>query len=205
MDASIGRLLDRLIELDLFDNTYLIFFSDNGGRNTIPQAPPNKEHRNAPLRDGKHSFYEGGIRVPFIVIGPGVKAGSVCTVPVTGLDVFPTIADLAGFPEPLPENIDGGSLRLILHNSGMGSVQRAHPFLIFHQAADRTAISAIRQGDYKLVKTWGKDQLELFDLSQDLSETDDLSDRMRDKTRELDALLTGFLEEVRAETRGADK
>lgn len=205
MDGAIGRILDKLIELELIKDTYLFFFSDNGGRNTIPKAPPREEHRNAPLRDGKHSFYEGGIRVPFIVLGPRVKAGSVSTVPVTGLDIFPSLADLARYPHPLPKNIDGGSLRPILHNGGTGSVKRARPFLVFHQAVDRTPISAIRLGDYKLVKTWRKDRLELFDLSRDLSEANDLSTRMKDKTRELDGLLTGFLQEVGAETRRTEK
>ena len=199
LDQSVGRVLDKLIELDLLENTYLIFMSDNGGRNTIPKAPQSEVHRNAPLRDGKHSFYEGGIRVPFIVLGPGVNPGAVCDAPVTGVDLLPTFADLAGYSHPLPDNIDGGSLRQLLHNGGQGSVKRARPYLIFHQAADRKPISAIRLGDYKLVKTWRENTLELFDLSHDLSEVEDLSNRMSDKTRELDDLLTTFLEEVGAD------
>ena len=200
MDAGIGRILDRLIELRLLEDTYVVFMSDNGGRTTIPDAPKPEVDRNAPLRDGKHSFYEGGIRVPFIVLGPGVKPNSVCTVPVTGVDLLPTFADLAGYPEPLPDNIDGGSLRPLLINEGRGVVERANPFLVFHQAADRDPISAIRQGDFKLVKTWGKNKLELFDLSHDISEANDLSEQMSGKTNELHALLTGFLNKVNAAT-----
>lgn len=200
MDAGIGRILDLLVKLDLLKNTYVIFMSDNGGRNSIPKAPDSKIHRNAPLRDGKHSFYEGGIRVPFIAIGPGVEAGSVCTVPVTAVDLFPTFADIAGYSDSLPRNIDGGSLRQLLQNKGEGTVKRPRPYLIFHQGVDRTAISAIRLGDYKLVKTWKKKKLELFDLSRDISEANDLSNQMRDKTRELDSMLTGFLKKVGAET-----
>ncbi len=203
MDAGIGRILDKLIELGLLENTYVIFMSDNGGRTTIPQAPKSEIDRNAPLRDGKHSFYEGGIRVPFIAVGPGVKPNSVCTVPVTGVDLLPTFADLAGYPDPLPDNIDGGSIRPLLHSNGQeegqGTVKRARPFLVFHQAADREPISAIRLGDYKLVKTWDKNRLELFDLSRDISEVNDLSDQMSDKTDELHTLLTGFLDEVDAD------
>ncbi|MDP7656389.1 MAG: sulfatase [Roseibacillus sp.] len=208
MDASIGRILDRLTELKLLRNTYLIFLSDNGGRNTIPKAPKMKEARNAPLRDGKHSFYEGGIRVPFIVLGPGVKPGSVSTVPVTGLDILPTLADLAGYRKPLPESMDGGSMRSVFHNAGQGVIRRARPFLVFHQAVDRTAISAIRFGDFKLVKNWKKGQLELFDLSKDLSESRDISRRNPEKTRKLHGMLTGFLEEIGAatqQTRGKKK
>ncbi len=139
--------------------------------------------------------------MPFIVLGPGVKPGSVSTVPVTGLDILPTLADLAGYRKPLPESMDGGSMRLVLHNAGQGVIRRARPFLVFHQAVDRTAISAIRLGDFKLVKTWKKGRLELFDLSKDLSESRDISDRNPEQTRKLHAMLTGFLAEVGAATR----
>ena len=139
--------------------------------------------------------------MPFIILGPGVEPGSVSEVPITGLDIFPTLADLAGYADPLPNNIDGGSLRSVLHNEGEGSVVRPNPFLVFHQAVDRKAVSAIRLGDYKLVKTWEQNRLELFDLSRDISEADDLSGRMKDKTRELESLLTNFLTDVGAEIR----
>ncbi|MCA9215258.1 MAG: sulfatase [Planctomycetales bacterium] len=202
LDDSVGRILDHLNERNLRKNTYLIFMSDNGGRNTIPNSPETRVHRNAPLRDGKHSFYEGGVRVPFFVLGPGVQPGSVCHVPVTGLDLLPTFADLAGCPGQLPDNIDGGSLRRLLHNEGQGKVERNKPFLIFQEAANRRAISAIRLGDYKLVKTWKSRRLELFDLSRDLSEVDDLSSKNPEKTNELESLLVGFLAEVGAATKG---
>ncbi len=205
VDAGIGRILDKLIELKMLDNTYVIFLADNGGRTTIPNAPKASEDLNAPLRDGKHSMYEGGLRVPFIVLGPGVKAGSVSTVPVTGTDILPTLADLTGDTDQLPGNIDGGSIRTVLHNGGVGNVQRPSPFLVFHQAVDRDPQSAIRLGDYKLVKTWSKNRLELFDLSRDLSESDDLSTVMPDKTSELHNLLTNYLHEVQAETRRTEK
>ena len=205
LDAGIGRILDKLIELKLLQNTYVILLADNGGRTTIPGAPKSSEDLNAPLRDGKHSMYEGGLRVPFIVLGPGVKAGSVSTVPVTGTDILPTLADLAEYSDPLPGNIDGGSIRAVLHNGGVGVVRRPNPFLVFHQAVDRNPMSAIRAGDYKLVKTWAKNRLELFDLSKDLSEATDLSGTMPDKTRELHALLTEYLKNVGAETRQTEK
>ena len=205
VDAGVGRILDKLVELDLLKSTYLIFMSDNGGRNSIPKALRSEVPRNAPLRDGKHSFYEGGIRVPFFVVGPRVKPGTVCTVPVTGVDLLPTFADLAGYSTALPHNIDGGSLRPLLWNDGQGIVKRLNPFLVFHQAVDRTPISAIRRGDYKLVKTWKSKKLELFDLSHDLSETNDLSDQMVDRTQELNSLLDSFLEGVGAETSQTKK
>lgn len=205
MDAGIGRILDKLEELDMLENTWLIFMSDNGGRNSIPKAPAAKEHLNAPLRDGKHSFYEGGIRVPFIVLGPGVEPGSVSDVPVSGVDVLPTLADLAGYSNPLPGNIDGGSLREVVQSDGVGTIRRRRPFLVFHQGVDREVVSAIRLGNYKLVKTWRKDRLELFDLDRDIGETIDLSEKMKPKTEELHGLLQEYLTEVNADTRARRK
>ena len=205
LDAGIGRVLDRLIELELLKNTYVVFMSDNGGRTSIPKAPPAEIDRNAPLRDGKHSFYEGGVRVPFMVLGPNVMPGSVSNVPVTGVDLLPTFADLAGYSKPLPNNIDGGSLRNVLQNNGKGNVDRLNPFLVFHQAVDRKTISAIRMDDFKLVKTWRENKLELFDLATDISEANDLSSKMPGKTKELHETLVGFLDEVGAAKSSTDK
>ena len=200
MDVGIGRILDKLEGLDMLDNTWLIFLSDNGGRNDIPKAPPAEEHLNAPLRDGKHSFYEGGVRVPFFVVGPGVEPGSVSDVPISGVDVLPTLADLAGYSKPLPENIDGGSFRSVSLSKGQGTIERNNPFLVFHQGVDREVLSAIRMDNYKLVKTWRDDRVELFDLSRDIGEANDLSETMTSKTEELHGLLMDYLTEVNADT-----
>ncbi len=205
MDAGIGRILDKLIALKMLENTWLIFLSDNGGRTTIPRAPAAGEALNAPLRDGKHSFYEGGIRVPFIVVGPGVAAGSVSHVPVSGVDILPTLAELAGYKPSLPGNIDGGSLRSVLTDGGRGTVKRQRPFLVFHQGVDRKVLSAIRYENYKLVKTWQEDRIELFDLDRDLSETTDLSQQMQTKTEELHQMLMKYLTDVQADTRARRK
>ena len=132
VDQSIGEIIHAVERLNLSQNTYIFFLSDNGGRNTIPKAPDAPLPRNHPLRDGKGSMYEGGIRVPFAVVGPKIPHDSVCRVPVTGLDIFPTLAELAGYSEPLPDNIDGGSMVPLLHNQGQGSIIRKEPFLIFH-------------------------------------------------------------------------
>jgi arylsulfatase A len=205
LDAGIGILLERMHALGLLKNTYILFLSDNGGRNSQPIGGDQDVPRNFPLRDGKGSMYEGGIRVPFVVAGPGVAKNSISHVPVTGLDILPTLADLAGYPEKLPDILDGGSIRQVLMNGGQGAVRRQRPFLIFHHAVDRKAQSAIREGNFKLVKTWKGHQLELFDLSQDLSESNDLSKKMPTKTEELHTKLVAFLTEVDAETRQTKK
>ena len=201
MDTGIGILLDRIESLGLQDDTYIFFLSDNGGRNSMPGQKMPKTHRNHPLRDGKGSVYEGGIRVPFIVAGPGIETNERNATPVTGLDILPTLADLAGYSMSLPNNIDGGSLKPLLVDRSAQSVSRANPFLIFHQAVARSAESAIIQGDYKLVKTWKSNRLELFDLSKDLSESRNLANSLPDKTDELNQKLTQFLANVGAETR----
>lgn len=102
LDDAVGRLLDRLNALGLAERTYVIYMSDNGGRPSLPGAADKGQGPNFPLRGAKGTLYEGGIRVPFIVTGPGVKSGSVSRVPVTGLDLFPTFADFAGYREKLP-------------------------------------------------------------------------------------------------------
>jgi arylsulfatase A-like enzyme len=113
---------------------------------------------------------------------------------------MPTMAELAGYRTALPATIDGGSMTAVLRNAGVGEVKRARPYLIFHQAVDRNAQSALRWGNLKLVKTWKTGNLELFDLANDLSEANDLSAKMPAKTKELDQVLTAFITEVKATT-----
>ena len=201
LDDGIGAVMEKIESLGLKDNTYVFFLSDNGGRLTMPGQKNKKLPRNHPLRQGKGSMYEGGLRVPFITVGPGVKPGSLSRVPVTGLDLFPTLAELAGHTKPLPKSLDGGSLAGLLHNQGQGAVQRSNPFLLFHQAVARTAQTALIQGDYKLVKTWRDNRLELFDLSKSVEENLNLSEKLPDKTEKLHGLMTGYLNNVGAETR----
>jgi arylsulfatase A-like enzyme len=184
LDVGIGILLDKIEELGILDNTYIIFMSDNGGRRSQPIGGEQTVPRNFPLRDGKGTMYEGGIRVPFAVVGPNVKANSYSDVPVVGTDILPTLADLAGYPDKLPEVLDGGSIKNVIHNKGRGEIS-----------------SAIREGRFKLVKTWEQNRLELFDLSEDVSEENNLAEEMPEKTRELEDKLVSFLEEVGAETK----
>ena len=201
VDTGIGQLLDKIEALGLRDNTYIFFMSDNGGRLKMPGQQRQLLPRNHPLREGKGSMYEGGLRVPFIAIGPDIEAGGVSRVPVTGLDLFPTIAELAGYNDPLPKSLDGGSMTGVLRNRGRGTVTREHPFLLFHQAVARNAQTAIIQGNHKLVKTWQSDRLELFDLAADQDESNDLSTSHVSKAQELHALMVEFLQDVGAETR----
>lgn len=205
LDAGVGRLLERLDALGLSGRTYVIYLSDNGARPTLPGAEERGPGLNHPLRAGKGTVYEGGLRVPFIVAGPGVRPGSVSRVPVTGLDLLPTFADLAGYPRPLPPEVDGGSLRAVWHGGGVGEVRRPRPYLVFHQAVDRRAQTALRRGDLKLIKHWTTGETELFDLARDLGETTNLAASRPAEAAELEGLLRTFVAEVGAETRQLGK
>ncbi len=221
LDTAIGRTLDLVEELGIGDNTYIFITGDNGGvqnfyqsvrvdesNNVLSSQESDIEWRNLPLRQGKHEFYEGGIRVPFIALGPGISGGSVSRSPVSGLDFLPTFAALAGgSPQPSPA-VDGDSIASVLIEPD-SEVVRESDSLIFHQGANRTPISAIRKGNYKLIKHWmagegckycGDHLLELYDLSQDIGEAEDLADRLPELTRALDDELMKFLAKANAET-----
>jgi len=205
VDAAIGKILDKIEQLKIGDNTYLILMADNGSVEFFPPVknkfdPPSvfKTHPNSyPLRGGKWTLYEGGIRVPFMVIGPGVKPGTQSNIPVTGWDILPTISDLAGNKNSLPENIDGTSFKSILENTSTEKLNRKNDELIFHYYGQPH--SAIRVGDYKLIKFWKTKKLELYNLNDDIGEINDLAKSKPEKTKDLENRLMAYLESVRAE------
>jgi arylsulfatase A-like enzyme len=204
LDAGVGQVLDTIERLKIADSTYVIFTSDNGGRGTIPGADESLAPPNRPLFGAKHSLYEGGIRVPFIALGPGVEPSSVCRVPVTGYDLLPTLYDLAGGQEALPDDIDGGSFRVLLQNGGIGQVKRSLDALVFHRPLHRRdPQSAIRVGDWKLMILWKVRNRErqrlLFNLAEDVGEQNDLSKQMPEKADQLERVLIDYLERVGAE------
>jgi arylsulfatase A-like enzyme len=206
LDVGVGQVLDALDRLGLADNTYVFFCSDNGGAPLPPQqVRKDARDRNHPLAGAKQQLAEGGIRVPFIVRGPGVAAGAVCREPVTAYDLLPTFYALAGGREPLPEEIDGGNMGPILRGGGTGAeIRRAAPGLVFHRPKAGRKESVLRQGDFKLVLIWsGPGRIasrELYDLSTDIGEKNNLAKTMPDKAAAMEAALVGYLEAVNAET-----
>jgi arylsulfatase A-like enzyme len=204
-DRSLGMMLDKIDQLGIADNTYVIFTSDNGGVN----APNN----NAPLFGGKGSVWEGGVRVPMIVRGPGIQPGSVSDVPVSGLDIFATISDLLDINAPLGANIESASYVPVLHNGGElpagASLSRAfgpNGELFFHHphySGISSPMSAVRDGDYKLVRVYGQsgapDQIALFNIganpleSSSTSSPLNLANQMPGKTAELLGKLDAWL------------
>jgi len=190
LDTGLGMLLDKIDSLGIAHETYVIFTSDNGGG----------FHGNGPLRGGKASLWEGGIRVPTVMRGPGIAAGTYCDVPIAGWDFLPTFCDLAGRREPLPDGLDGGSLRPLFEHGNQGKVLRSVEPLIFHYPwFDNVPMSAIRLGDHKLVKDLNTNRFRLFDVAEDVEESRDLSKSLPEVAKRLHETLNRYLDEVNAE------
>ncbi len=202
LDTGIGIVLDKLKELGIEENTYIFFMADNGAL----AMSEDSRRVNMPLRRGKFIFMEGGIRVPMIVAGPGIPGNSHCDAVVWGCDLWPTIHEIAGAQSPLPKDLDGGSLLPVLLNGGTGTVQRSGmpEGLIFHcpegwNKSGTRRQSAIRAGDFKLMKNYYNDgEVLLFNLKDDLYEWHDLSENMPEKRDELLAKMEGYLKRVDA-------
>ena len=120
---------------------------------------------------------------------------------MAGYDLLPTFYDLGGGTAPLPADLDGGSFRVVLDNAGEGKVKRALPGLVFHRPhLAALSHSAFRSGDLKLVMNWKTGDKELYDLSRDIGEANNLATTMPQKTNELFAVLSSYLKSVNAET-----
>ena len=191
-DRTLGQVVDAIEQLGLKGSTYVFYTTDHG-----------TPGRNAPLTGGKGTVSEGGLRVPFLVAGPGVAAGACSHVRVSGTDWLPTVAELAGVNEPLPKEVEGGSLASVLKGAGQGVVLRPREeFVVHFPHYDKDAIgpaTALYLGDWKLVRIYASGERRLFDLSQDLVERDDLAKSQPQKAAELDQRLTDYLKAVNAQ------
>ena len=207
VDESVGRIMRVLEELKLEENTVLIFSSDNGGvggyvREGILDA--NDITDNTPLRNGKGSLYEGGIRDPFLVRWPGVvRPGTRCDVPSIHVDLYPTLLEISGAPRP-PQVLDGESLVPLFRNPDAGLRRDAiYQHFPGYLGAGRgtwrtTPVSLIHAGDWKLMEFLEDGRLELYNLRNDLGERKNLAGEMPEKTRELHARLLQWRRDVGA-------
>ena len=184
-DTCVGELMKKLEELGIANNTYVIFMSDNGG-NT----------QNA-LRGGKGDCGEGGVRVPLIVRGPGIRGGVYSNEPVIGYDLLPTMLDLAAPGFVVASGVEGGSWRTILQNGGVGTVRRSIGRFVWHAPIEPALRphSAIRKGDFKLIYYWDTRTTELFNLAQDPAETRNLASG---SAAQVDALRAELQSHIRA-------
>lgn len=191
MDDSVGRVLKKLDALGLAPNTVVIFTSDNGGLATR-EGPNTPATSNAPLRNGKGYLHDGGLRVPLLVRWPGqFAAGAVVTTPVISMDLLPTLLELAGLP--VTGQLDGVSLAPLL--KGQGSVARDAIYWHYPHYANQVRSpeapggggpgAALRKGDWKLIQHFESGRHELYDLSKDAGEENNLAGVMPDKVVEL--------------------
>lgn len=227
IDRSIGRLMTALKQMGEAQDTLVIFLSDNGGIDArlgfkkLPMPHPRQprftpdlvEYDNAPLRAGKGSGYEGGIRVPMLVRWPGhVPAGSVVKTPVHIVDLAPTFLELAGARAPFSHPLDGESLVELL-KCGDGPILAQRPIFQYVPFYDLrwglTPSASIRQGDYKLIEFFGDQvdddglyipghRLELYNLRKDIGETTNLAERQPEITKQLRNTLHTWMKSIPA-------
>ncbi|GAB4034057.1 sulfatase [Spirosoma gilvum] len=180
IDDGVGQIMATLNELKLTDNTLILFTSDNGGELNVTS--------NAPLRGGKSELYEGGIREPFIAYWPGfIKAGSVSRQVINTLDIYPTLLELAAVKPTAGFVLDGTSIASTLKGTAKPferTLYWHYPLPKPHFLGGRSA-GAIRNGAYKLIEYFDKDQVQLFNLVDDPAEQMDLSDKLPAKRTQL--------------------
>jgi len=195
--------------LKLADNTLVIFSSDNGGvggyqREGIRQGQGITD--NAPLRGGKGMLYEGGVRVPYIFRWPGhIPKGTTCGVPIISVDLYPTLLEIAGAARPEKYPLDGESYVKLLTGGGKGTLSRDAIFWHFPgylgagaDAWRTTPAGAIRSGDWRLQEYFEDGHLELYNLRDDLSQTNNLAAKLPDRANELHARLVGWRKDLNA-------
>ena len=230
LDYYFGQLMDYLAKTDdprwpghkLIENTYVILTSDNGGMEGTPEEIITD---NAPLDEGKIHLQEGGVRVPLIIAGPGIKPGNESDVMVNGLDFYPTILSLAGAPKSNDQQLDGCDLSpLLLKDSNdptlvRDTTDKVRDTMFWHFPSSVWMESSIRIGDYKLMRNydvgglnsgWRRNiapPLELYRLYNtesgkpvrvDIEEAHNLVESMPEKAREMDQRLTELLTAMNA-------
>lgn len=184
IDAYVGKMLAKLKELGIAENTLVVFSSDNGTHKE-GGAIPEFFKSSGPLRGIKRDLYDGGIRVPTIAWWPGRVEHRVDDTVWAFWDLFPTFADLAGASKPA--ELDGISLAPILGGTGSLPENRPPLYWEFHEGGFK---QAVRVGDWKLVRPTTRQAPELYDLSRDIGEMNDLAEEMPEKVAELERLFT---------------
>ncbi len=192
LDTSIGMMLKRLDELGLADNTYVIFTADNGFYRF--------NAGNEILRGGKWWLWEGGIRVPFIVRGPGIKAGTRCAANIVNYDYLPTFVDMAGGQPEALADVDGISFKPLLANPKDDKAYNDR-CLYFHYPHPRTSTmhSGIIRGNYKLLYFYeqpGKPSL--YDLAIDIGESKNLAQAMPEKATQMYEDMNAYFDSIGA-------
>lgn len=204
LDRAVGEIITAVGQLGISETTYIFFMSDNGATEFFPPVKNRLDHpdkfsalmRNFPLRGGKWTLYEGGIRVPLIVAGPGIAANSQSMVPVAGWDLLPTFTALAGDDASPAGTSDGGSFAAILANKGEGPMARATPGLIFHRYHNGYPHSSLIDGDHKVICFWRTGEVELYDLATDPGELHNLAGTQSARADDMARRLISYVQSV---------
>lgn len=201
LDDSVGRVLKHLDDRGLAKNTIVVFTSDNGGFIGVDRKAGQKTPvtNNSPLRSGKGSLYEGGIRVPLAVRWPGVTPrGGVCETPVLLADLFPTLLAAAKVAGPANIDLDGIDLSAVLQQPETGLARKELFFHYPHYYETTTPVSAVRAGDWKLLEYLEDGKTELFNLKADEGESKDLSASNSQQVAALKVKLNAWRSVVKA-------
>jgi len=196
VDDLVGRIVGKIDELGMKENTLVIFTSDNGGLYTRYDGQGHIVTSNAPLRDEKGAPYEGGVRIPTIVRFPGVaKAGAICADPAMSMDLYPTLLEAAEIDRGQTQVIDGESL-LPLLKAPSTSLGREAVFWHYPHYHHSRPSSSVRAGKYKLIHFYDDDLVELYDLEADLGETRDLAAELPDEAGRIKKMLDAWRKET---------
>ena len=190
MDENIGRIITTLKKRGMFENTIIVFLSDNGGLST--GSGPNSPTSSLPLRAGKAWLYEGGIRSPLIISYPaGVKPGLKVSEPAVSTDIYPTILELVGLPLNPKQHVDGVSLKPLL-DGGEQSLDREAIYFHYphyHHINTMGPAGAVRAGDYKLIEVFETGKVELYNLGEDIGESKNLAQQKPEIVTKLTKML----------------
>ena len=194
MDDAVGIVLNRLKELKLDKNTIIVFTSDNGGV-ASGDAFSTSNH---PLRGGKGYQWEGGIKEPYIIKAPTINnTPNIIDYPVSGIDFYPTLLDIAGVEIPQNQIIDGVSLVPLLKGESLDDRSLFWHYPHYGNQGGEP-VSIIRKNDWKLIHYWEDKHSELYNLTEDLGETNKVNDANKDIIEKLETELFVFLEETNA-------
>lgn len=196
LDDSVGALVKYLKANNLYDSTVILFFSDNGGIASLNKKEVDFSTSNLPSRAGKGWCYEGGTRVPLIVSFPGGAKGQKVDHPVIGMDIMPTLLELAGVPQQPDYHKDGVSFVAAMRG---GKVIKRDLFWFFPQShgSGHKPSAAIRSGQYKLIHFLKSDRVELYDLHKDAEELNDLSKEKPEVTKNLKMKIKQWQKEMK--------
>ena len=175
LDDTVGRVMDKLAELGIADDTLVVFTSDNGGLKYKEDGERDANTSNWPLRAGKGSEFDGGFRVPYIFRWPGkIPAGTTNHTPITNVDLYPTLLAAAGANRP-DQPLDGVDLSAILHDAGAQLAQRdIFWYLPLYSSFNRPSV-VIRRGEWKLIHLLESGDFELYNTEKDIGEKNNLA------------------------------